>query len=65
MQHIHIYNLKVNYSIKRKKMLILLVGHLKVFPKKIYLYGVKYDVKRSKMTFLSNMSRKCMSEGIF
>ena len=32
-----------------------------MFSKKQDLSGLKYDVKTSKMTFLLNMSRKCMS----
>ena len=43
-------------------MQILLAGHQKVFPKKIYLSGMKYDVKTSKNKFLSNMSLKRTSK---
>ena len=43
-------------------MLILIAGHQKVFPKKIYLSGMKYDVKTSKNKFLSNMSLKRSSK---
>ena len=32
-------------------MLILLAGHHKVFSKKIYLSGMKYGIKESKITF--------------
>ena len=34
------------------KMLISLAGHQKMFSKKKYLSGMKYDVKMSKKTFL-------------
>ena len=37
----------------------------KMFSKKKYLFDMKYDVKTSKMTFLVNRSRKCMSKRIF
>ena len=44
------------------KILILLPGHHNVFSKKICLPGMKYDVRTSKMMFLSNMSLKHMSK---
>ena len=43
-------------------MLILLAGHNKVFSKKIYLSGMKYDVKND---VLSNTLLKRMSKIIF
>ena len=46
-------------------MLILLPGHHKVFSKKIYLSGMKYDVNTSKTMFLSNISLKRTSKIIF
>ena len=43
-------------------MLILLTGHQKVFLNKIYLSNAKHDVKTSKITFLTMLSRKYMSK---
>ena len=46
-------------------MLILLAGYHKVLSKKIYISGMKYDVKTSKKTFLTIMSLKRMFKIIF